>query len=132
MKQKYTSVSVVICFLLTDLSPTVLFIWQKNHIQMKKEKNKLDLASPYSGREMESKRIKGQVSTVLVHPQHLSSEEYTVILADLFTSTLYFSVHDEIITFYTLAEPGYFNTCAYNSEDKWLSFLFTGILVSVY
>lgn len=54
----------------------------------------------------------------------------TVILTGLRTSTPCFSVHDEIITFYTITEPVHFNTSTYNREGKWLNLLFSGILLS--
>ena len=50
------------------------------------------------------------------------------MLAVRFTSTPCI-VHDEIITFSTIAEP-VFNTSAYNREGKWLTFLFSGIVWS--
>ena len=51
------------------------------------------------------------------------------MLAVRFTSTPCIFVHDEIITFSTIAEP-VFNTSAYNREGKGLTFLFSGIVLS--
>jgi hypothetical protein len=51
------------------------------------------------------------------------------MLAVLFTSTPCIFVHDEIITFSTVAEP-VFNTCPYNREGKRLNLLFFGIVFS--
>ena len=51
------------------------------------------------------------------------------MLAVRFTSTPCSFVHDEIITFSTIAEP-VFNTSAYNREGKWLNLLFSGIVLS--